>query len=663
MRYPFGTTTLLLLTVLIATTPNIWEATLLGTIDTLSISAFIVALGLISLIVLPSPFGHISAGLILSLAITYNIAAALYFHFLRAYPLLDYLPVIISSTNQSLVTTLALLLVFFLLSYACYFAWRFLSINTSATKSFVTASLLVITFIGTQQQYKQLYRFSEVTDYQDTSALAFLFRSTVNADFFYQDMESKRKNQLVALANSLSGQDELPEEFQYESIKKALGNKESPQYTVPYPKSYPLYKVPANNLNSPGNKQSVIVLVLEGVRASEMGAYGSGNSATPNLDRYADKFTVIPNHYSTAPLTVKSEYAINCSALDYFSGSPISSRQGKIQRTCLPNILATKGYETFWFHGNDKEFYTREPFLTQIGINNIYDQLAIIEDGGPDAELGWGLPDEDLFQYSLDKLEQHERPFYAEILTLSNHAPFNFDWGIDIPESVSYSDNEFHNNYRQGIYYTDYAVGIFLDRFFSSDLAKNTHLIITGDHGVWAFADEDNESTISKDERFFRVPLYLYSPEKQIKPTNYAISHLDIAPTILDLLDLSHSNAFMGHSLSKPDADILEGRIIYNFYDRMYSFRVNNRSCVSVRACFRGEQCPKMKANIRADLNPASMMCSDLKASQSFELDTQPHYFLTADDNDRALMDYSQLVLIHPAEPTSDKDKVNNTTL
>ena len=40
-------------------------------------------------------------------------------------------------------------------------------------------------------------------------------------------------------------------------------------------------------------------------------------------------------------------------------------------------------------------------------------------------KLGWGQCDEEMFDYAFDILSKQKEPFFAEIMTLSNHFPFN----------------------------------------------------------------------------------------------------------------------------------------------------------------------------------------------------------------------------------------------
>jgi phosphoglycerol transferase MdoB-like AlkP superfamily enzyme len=652
MRFPTFYAAAGILCLLLVSTPNIQDLTLLGRLDAFSISFFSLALIFSPLMFSKNKIASFISVFLAGIFITYNLLSGLYFYFFLSYPLLDYWPVIQGTLNQLHFLTMILILsiAFFIIFFTSKGMHQLFK-KTSRTKNALLSCTLFSIFIVGQLIYKELYTYSETYTMKDTSASAFFLRSSLDTNLFYQDIESKQKNKLNTIKNSIPKNGQLPLVFHHDSLKEMTGDTSQGKYTFPLPKKFPLYKIP-NKKNNIQSNENVILILLEGVRSSELGLYGSKFSATPNLDIKSKAFSIFKNNYSTAPLTAKSEYAINCSALDYFSGSPISSRESEIKKTCIPKILKEIGYETYWIHGNEKEFYKREAFLTQLGIDNIIDKKVLAEEGF-DSELGWGLPDEELFNYTIDKLSNLHHNFYAEILTISNHSPFSFDWGISIPAEITYSKNEYFNDYRQGIYYTDYALNIFLEKFFASTLAKNTHLIITGDHGAWAF-DDDSLSQLTKDEQFFRVPLLIYSPNSEPKIIEGMTSHIDIAPTILDLLKIQTPNSFMGMPVYS-DEKKLNSRTLYSFYDRIYSVRDSENTCVPLLACFGREACPKSTSSMKKGKNPSNMVCGTYAKTQNMLENSRPTHTISSASMNRRLLNYSQLSLSHQSEPNKIK--------
>jgi phosphoglycerol transferase MdoB-like AlkP superfamily enzyme len=370
---------------------------------------------------------------------------------------------------------------------------------------------------------------------------------------------------------------------------------------------YPLYRerpqYPVAKL--PEAPQNIILIVLESVRDSESNKHASLESATPFIDSLKQESLYFENNYATAALTAKSETAILCGVLDYLGGLTTSVRETDIKASCLPELLAKNGYERYWFHGNDIEFYNRKYFLPEVGFNKIrgiehyygrdINETDITDNTKP--ILGWGIPDHNLFDYAFEELSQETKPFFAEILTVSNHLPFDWDWGIDFPEHLKKRpDDKMYDAYRRGIYYTDKALQGFVSKFRNSKLYDNTLLVITGDHGVWTYGD-DTTSEINKFNQFFQVPLLFYGKSIEPRLVTTPSSHLDIAPTILDMIGSNLSTAFLGSSLIK-DANQPPQKPIFMAMESSYAFRQGNTMCIPEGQCSSNglDECPDWQA-------------------------------------------------------------------
>jgi len=105
--------------------------------------------------------------------------------------------------------------------------------------------------------------------------------------------------------------------------------------------------------------------------------------------------------------------------------------------------------------------------------------------------------------------------------------------------------------YDASIFYLDKCIGSLWHTLEQLDLDDNTLLIITADHG-----DEHNEHGQlfhggSLYEEVIRVPLIIYYPEMLPKGKRISemVAHIDIIPTILDVLELPPEKNIKGVSL------------------------------------------------------------------------------------------------------------------
>lgn len=402
------------------------------------------------------------------------------------------------------------------------------------------------------------------------------------------------------------------------------------------------YKQFAGNLDYPlfqdqiksaalSNKKNVLLIVLESVRVAETGLSRSKQaSITPNIDAIASESLTASASYANANQTVRSEVSILCSALDYINGAPYAYQGEPISTACIPNILAEYGYETHWIHGYRKSFFNREQFFPTLGFQNIHDK-AVLEEAGYTDQVGWGVSDEALFKYTLNTLEQSKKPFFAEVLTLSNHFPYLWDWGIDFPDNlqlqsgVKESLEVVYPAYRRGIYYTDYQLGKFWQAFRKSPLYDNTLVIITGDHGIWTFPealkeDKSFAAELHKNETYFRVPIVFHAPDLSAEEIDTEISHVDIVPTILDYLGIDYPNAFLGSSILNRGDDTYP---VYFLASGGFGMRRDNLYCYPIDTSGLCSSYNRLCENYQLENTGIQCVTEEndlLEKSQSFEL-------------------------------------------
>ena len=303
---------------------------------------------------------------------------------------------------------------------------------------------------------------------------------------------------------------------------------------------------------------NVIIIVLESIRASLIGYYSDGESLTPNLDAFARVNVVANQFYANTNFTVKGETAIWCGIFDYNAKPPYSNYSDSIQSlTCLPGMLAERGYSTIYYHGNGGDFYNRESYLPLVGFTrSVYlDKSRALDLGMP--IMGWGASDESMYEYMLRDLESQSGAFFAHFTTISSHYPFKWEWGISMPEHVlDYPKPGMYGDYRRAAYYEDYAFGKFWENFSSSRLYNNTIVIVTADHGIWSFDEAENNSLLMMNEKFFRMPLMIYHPDVDIAmQIDQVSSQMDIAPTILAMLGMhEEKQQFVGKNMLQPVA-------------------------------------------------------------------------------------------------------------
>ena len=117
---------------------------------------------------------------------------------------------------------------------------------------------------------------------------------------------------------------------------------------------------------------------------------------------------------------------------------------------------------------------------------------------------------------------------------------------------------------------------------------KNTIFLFLGDHSIWIFP-ENGKRDLSAEEKvdaFFRTPLLIWSPGR-IEPgvDDTLGSQIDLAPTVLQLLQLEATHAFQGISLLTDVA--AEKRVVLMGNENAWSIRSAATRCYATgQACF-----------------------------------------------------------------------------
>ena len=213
----------------------------------------------------------------------------------------------------------------------------------------------------------------------------------------------------------------------------------------------------------------------------------------------------------------------------------------------LPTSIAlpfnASNYTTMFMSGMDAAWENCAEALVHQKFDAIYDKFFILKDYPHATYNSIGVYDEYLFQALLDKLNKpSKKRQMITVMTTTNHPPFEFPKDLKLPplpdsfygkKCFAERNRKVLDKYLTGFRYYNKTLNDFLNRFKASAAAKNTILVITGDHNVRVILNHD-----VIDKRYeHSVPLYVYLPpylrkEAYNKLTNRWGSHDDILATL-----------------------------------------------------------------------------------------------------------------------------------
>ena len=288
-------------------------------------------------------------------------------------------------------------------------------------------------------------------------------------------------------------------------------------------------------------RRNIVLVTIESMSASYMERFGNTESITPVLDSLYRLGMAFDRVYATGNRTVRGLEAVTLS-LPPCPGQSIIKRPNNAGMHSTGALLREKGYNVTYFYGGNSYFDNMETFFSGNGYD-IVDQKSYSPEEITFANI-WGVCDEDAYRKVIRTLGEQSRdgkPFFAHVMTVSNHRPFTYPAGkIRIP-----NDSKTRAG---GVLYTDYALGQFLAEASKQPWFDNTIFLITADH--CASSAGRTEIPLHK----YHIPALIFAPgfvaPQQIEGI---VSQIDLIPTLLSLLDMDYDSHFYGRSIFDPD--------------------------------------------------------------------------------------------------------------
>lgn len=303
--------------------------------------------------------------------------------------------------------------------------------------------------------------------------------------------------------------------------------------------------------------KNVVLISVESLSAEYLGTYGNKENLTPYLDKLASESLVFDKLFATGTRTVRGLDALSI-AIPPIPGQAVVHRPNNEHLATIGELLEAQDYSTFFIYGGYGVFDNMNAYFRgndyKVVDRTDFDKNSI------QAENVWGVDDESLFNNSLkifDENVKSHKPFFAHIMTTSNHRPFTFPEGkIDLPEG-----------HRAGaVKYTDYAIGKFIENAKTKPWFKDTLFVIVADH--CASVAGKSKLPVAK----YHIPLFFYAPD--LLPAGHysrIASQIDIVPTLLDVIGAKGEDHFYGQSLFKAaDEKLPERAFISNYQELGY---------------------------------------------------------------------------------------------
>ena len=289
---------------------------------------------------------------------------------------------------------------------------------------------------------------------------------------------------------------------------------------------------------------NIVFIILESFHLEYMGLDKTTSvSHTPFLDSLAEKSAYFKYNFANGRRSIDALPSILAGIPALMREPLITSTYQSTTYTGLPSVLVNNGYQTAFFHGGHDGTMFFDVMANMLGFQQYFGSNGYPDKADRDGK--WGIFDEPFLQYAAQTISTFQQPFMSTIFTLSSHHPYT------IPDKYKDQFLEGPLKIHQAIEYADFSLKKFFETAEKMPWFANTLFVITADH-----TGEAETTKFQSAIGMFRVPLLFYYPKSSTPNsgdlklhTEQISQHIDIMPTVLNLVGIEAKHAKFGHSL------------------------------------------------------------------------------------------------------------------
>lgn len=339
----------------------------------------------------------------------------------------------------------------------------------------------------------------------------------------------------------------------------------------------------------PRRDLNVLLVFMESSYNKHLSLFGGGTETQPLLSQYKDRMELFPNFFATFASSIHARWAAFTSLYPVADFDLFTQR--KVPVKSLFDVLHAQGYTCSMFYSSFFDYTGFRDFLNQHQLDAKYDADTMpgLRQSPP---VSWGVREEETLGAMREQIRKyaagHQR-FFLTYVPAAPHYPYDA-----LPERFrkfkSGVVGDYTPLYLNELLYMDWVIASILEQLKDSGLLDQTLVIITDDHGEmlggpdgavghgWAVTPE-----------LANVPLIIMDPAKPGFRINRTVgSHLDLLPTVLDVLGLPlpMDQFYQGRSLYAP-APATGLRTYLNSYQQ-YAVILGDRIVIGDRAAENG---------------------------------------------------------------------------
>jgi len=292
-------------------------------------------------------------------------------------------------------------------------------------------------------------------------------------------------------------------------------------------------------------EHNVLLVTIDTIRTDRLSCYDPKFVQTPRIDRLAANGALFERAFAHVPLTLPSHTSI------LLGVTPLAHGVNESNKSVVPGgfitlaeILKKSGYAT-------AAFVSAFPLDSRFGLTRGFDVYDDAYPSRPAAGEAYSeRPAGKTVAAALRWLSGRKEKWFCWVHLWDPHAPYA------PPEP--YASRFKTDPYSGEVAYVDAELGKLLDEVAKGEGRTNTLVVLTGDHGEALGEHGETGHGYFAYNATIRVPLIIAGLGTKALRVKEMVSHVDIFPTVCEVLGLDRPPSLHGESL----APFLRGKTV-----------------------------------------------------------------------------------------------------
>jgi Flp pilus assembly protein TadD len=296
---------------------------------------------------------------------------------------------------------------------------------------------------------------------------------------------------------------------------------------------------------------NLLIVLLESMVSLKVAERIGILDVMPYLVGLQRESVVFDDYSTTFPLSMKSQLNLFCSTLPSPKRVTLTRINPRLDCRSVSEVATEHGYRAGLFHSGKFAFSVKDLFYADRGF-----EVMVDADNNPSREQFrsdyWGIEEAATLERMWSWLDEvGEGPFLGIYIPVAGHDPYHV-WD---PEHERYGTETRLQRYKNALGYVDDTVKGLMAELERRGLADDTLVVLVGDHGE-ALDLHPNNSIHGAEvyEENVQTLAYLHHPTLTKEALRYPhpVQHLDMMPTLYDLLGWEVPERYEGVSLLRP---------------------------------------------------------------------------------------------------------------